>query len=216
MKKIVALIVILNIMFFLNGCSWIEGINIQGELHGGDPYYSGLELPAAFCSYRSEKRTFDIDDVTLTFYFGGHFNYSEDGYEHPLYDYPDGYDIFMKNDSGKEIFIRHSTDNFVSEKYYARLIWDKEKKEFIDIEYNYSENITIPKELFSNESGIIYFYLMGDNILYPNNQYGITGVTIYYIKSDNKILLFADKSSMEKYNKILLFTDEFSIKNKEK
>lgn len=35
-------------------------------MRGGAPHYSGLELPAALCSYRNEKQTFDVDDAVIT------------------------------------------------------------------------------------------------------------------------------------------------------
>ncbi len=55
-------------MFF---CSLIKILKKFEELPkkscgGGAPHYSGLELPAALCSYRNEKQTFDVDDAVIT------------------------------------------------------------------------------------------------------------------------------------------------------
>ena len=61
----------------------------------------------------------------------------------------------------------------------------------LDLEYNYSEKITIPKELFINETGIITFNIYAEVF----NENGVSGASygasqpIYYKVTGNKVEL---------------------------
>ncbi|MBQ9760358.1 MAG: hypothetical protein IJW16_03295, partial [Clostridia bacterium] len=87
----------------------------------------GDESLCITCAYKSDKTVFDIDDVTLTFYYGGDFYDSlelelEKGYNIPWFE------LYFKDENGKKYFIRRVEENLVSEKYRMTYVRDQEKQ----------------------------------------------------------------------------------------
>ena len=65
---------------------------------------------------------------------------------------------------------------------------------FININYNYSEIITIPKEIFTKQSGRIEISIWGEYWKKSDHPYiGITGIPIDYEINDGKVKLIRPK-----------------------
>ena len=105
------------------------------------------------CAYSSEKRVYDVDEVSVEFFYGfanvGSIETVRKSFDIPCFD------LYISNDSGERILIESVQENFISEKY--RVTRKLRNGKTIGYSYNYSETYTIFKELFTNECGIIYF-----------------------------------------------------------
>ena len=146
------------------------------------------------CAYKSDKNEFDIDDVTLDFFYGGIYPSGVDlanGASYPSFElyFTDEKDNKMNH----KIFVKRVEENFVSEKYRCFQNYD-ETNHTVSIKYNHSETITIPKEIFTEDTGLIRFQVYGINInaIEPKVE-AITGVNIFYKKIDQKIILSSKK-----------------------
>lgn len=192
------LLILTALCLCLSGC----GQNVEPEkdqgLESGFYFPYGLsEIGVWHAACRSEKSVFDINDVTLTFYYGDDFGYEEDletYREHSFtYEY---YELYFANDNNKKILIRHVDEDFVSEKHRCKYRWN-ESGEVTEIIFNHSEELTIPKELFTKEKGIVYFYVTGwgtagrligtEKETYRTKT--ISDIPIYYEKDGNTIKL---------------------------
>ena len=146
------------------------------------------ETSPYFAAYKSDKTEFDIDNVTLEFFYGG--NYSpeiEFELEHGS-NYP-WFDIGFKNDEHDRVLIKRVEENFVSEKYRCRVILS-ENRETYEVKYNHSETITIPKEMFTKETGIIWFLTYGENPRDFEPKYqSLAGTYIHYKIVGDKVFL---------------------------
>ena len=147
----------------------------------------GCETSIFQCAYKSDKTVFDIDNVTLDFYYGGYYNPSVE-YELIFTDIP-SFELYFEDDGGEKYYIKQVEENFISEKYNCEFIDNGEY--IIDIIFNYSESITIPKEIFTKDSGYIYFTIYGKNVRNHNPQTElITGIGFYYkVIGGGKVLL---------------------------
>ena len=127
---------------------------------------------------KSDTNEFDIENVVLTFSWGFTI---PDSYSYSVYE------ISFVNDENKEVIIRQVEDDLNSEKYSVSIYTDPESKNS-QIQYNYSEDIKIPAELFSKDKGEITFCICvpDDAIsMYVTLNY----ITLIYKKSDDKIIL---------------------------
>ena len=122
-----------------------------------------------FCAYRSNKREFNISDVTLTFYYGGVGGMNCSAFR-----------LYFENENGDVYLIKkirnHNPDDYkVHVEGYT--MWDSHR------EFNYCENITIPKELFVNDSGYIFFGLdvtWSTNDLINENEWANGDLEVIY------------------------------------
>lgn len=144
-----------------------------------------------FCAYRSHTDKFDIHSVTLNFYYGGYY---PNGIEYALekeQSYP-SFDLYFVNDEGNRYFVKHVEENFVSEKYNCEIVYD-DNRYIYKIKYEHSETLTIPAELFTKQSGMIWFEVDGENILALDSENGknssIAKICIFYEVIDGKIVL---------------------------
>ena len=146
------------------------------------------EAPSLYCAYKSDKTEFPIDDVTLDFYYGGYYY---QGVEYELentHDIP-SFELYFQDDYGGKFFIKRVEENFVSEKYSCDIVYD-ENWYVTEVKFNHSETITIPQEIFTEESGIIYFSVFGTNQREPEPQNKvITGIGFYYKVVGEKVQL---------------------------
>ena len=166
------------------------------------------QLPQFLCAYKSNKREFDINDVTLTFYYGGHYwNYSQNGTK---LDCSEGleclsFELRFENDKGDVHLIKKVEENFISDKYnitYESKIYNFLLFAYVDtiLTYSHKEEIEIPKELFVEESGCIVFGIYSDEYVYIYDRehieetmdcdfYQIAAISIFYKKVGDKIIL---------------------------
>ena len=135
-----------------------------------------------FCAYKSDKREFDINDVTLIFYYG-----CTKGITCP------SFKLYFENKNGdiyliKEVRDPNPDDYKVNLEYKETLFFNTYEKVF-----NYSESITIPKELFVNDSGVILFNVAItwsiDDLINESEWDNITRAAIYYKVKDNTVIL---------------------------
>ena len=184
LRTIGMLLIVVVFLSYALGCS-------QKGLEKGFASYGG-EQNNIRCAYKSDTRRFDINNVTLTFYYGSIF--SEDilfQLEDGGIDYSEGFDIYFKNDKGDKILVKSIHENFVSEEYRITFGYDNNDKSYTKYRFNHSETLTIPKELFSDMSGRIDFYLYGRNTKEKNSEKtAFCSTSVYYGKStENKVVL---------------------------
>ena len=158
-------------------------------LESGFEASNGEEINFFQAAYKSDKIIFDIEDVTLTFYYGGFYYSGAEDVRESIYNIP-SFDMYFTDDYDNKILMKTVEENLVSDKYNYELIYGNfwRRSEFI---FNHSEFITIPKEMFKEDRGVIYFSIMGTNILEPNPTYEwIAGEPICYKKiCSDKIIL---------------------------
>ena len=138
-----------------------------------------------YCGYRSDKTEFDIDDVTLEFFFG-YPSYASQGDKREIYeDY--FYICFINEADGSEIIVKKVEETLFSEKY--EVIMDDDEPYKIE-RYNHSEMLTIPKELFINDKGRIKFRIKLDGRKnYPYATQLFCYRYVYYKVEGDKVVL---------------------------
>ena len=156
--------------------------------NGFKPSSSDADPPPNYCAYKSDINEFDIDDVTLDFFFGGYY---PSGVEHELShsrNYPT-FDLYFVDDDGNSFFVRRIEENFVSEKYSCEVVYD-ENWYITEIKYNYSEQITIPSDVFTKENGQVTFEIRSVHANDIESEMRcITGIKIFYQVSNGKVIL---------------------------
>ena len=191
-KSIGGMLILITLFFTFTSCDETNTELDDGLKVGFE--YSGDESPAFIAAYESDTRVFDIDDVTLTFYYGHIFGKTEEEVEHYRnhgVNYP-SFDLYFEDENGTRYLIRHIDENFVSTKYHCTWVVD-DSWNITDIDYNYSETITMLKELFVKEKGWISFSIYGTNVnSFERQEERITGVSIYYIKSGDLVTLYSN------------------------
>ena len=169
--KIMLVVLLLTSALTLTACIEKEGLEAGFEWdHAeiGNRY---------FCAYKSHKKEFDINDVTLTFYYGG-----SHGIE-------DSFGLYFENEKG-DVYLIKKIENHNPDDY--KMEWEGmyERKVF-----SHFEVITIPKELFVDDSGYIWFFLGREYIIDSNNNsskidtLGGGAIRVDYKKSGDMIIL---------------------------
>lgn len=193
-KRIIAIAVMATMIlsvFALAGCQK-EGEYVDKELKAGFEVRANSDVsPADYCAYSSDISEFDIDNVSIDFYYGSFFNISiqnelEHGRNYPYVE------LFFENESAstqEPYFIKKTTDSYTSEKYRCEAIVD-ENGNIIGIDFNHHEELTIPKELFIGKTGKISFLVRAKNINDSQEEARyISGIYIYYKVTGNKVIL---------------------------
>ena len=174
--------------------------NTDNEKENGENSDEGLksdfassdEMSFFFVAYQSDKKEFDINDVTLEFSYGGRFIHHPDG---TVCQYSESYpyfDIYFTNEDGGKIFVKRVEENFVSEKYNCKLILD-ENRDIVDVEFNHSEILTIPKEIFTREKGIIWISFYGENVSRDPVKYDWFAGTYIHYKVEGDMVYLSTK-----------------------
>ena len=162
--------------------------SVGAVLESGFKKSDDCETPLFHCAYRSDKTEFDIDDVTLDFYYGGWFTNLGIEYDLQLYNFPT-FEIYFTNDAHDRCFVKRVEENLVSEKYRCKFI-DDDDWNATEIIFNHSESITIPREIFTENEGVIYFaiYSKNANHTVPEVEW-IAGKAIFYKIIGEKVIL---------------------------
>jgi len=106
--------------------------------------------PPHYCAFSSDKTEFDLDDVTLTFYFGHGYNNligSEPLFAKSIF-------VGISDKSNLKIFHMLYSHEFFTNHY----IVTQNKDNYYKLAYNHSEIITLPREYFSKDKGSINFW----------------------------------------------------------
>ena len=185
--KLIARVMLVVLLFA--GALNLAGCGNKGLEAGFDTTGIGGcdDAPIFKCAYKSDVTEFDIENVTLRFYYGGFYELFETATEQYL-SYP-VFELYLFNDANPEdkILIKRVEENLISEKYRAYITTEKFKQ---IVKYNHSEDVTIPKEIFIDESGLIWFSVNGQNVLdsYSTDE-TLCIIGVYYSKIENKIIL---------------------------
>ncbi|HIU81384.1 MAG TPA: hypothetical protein IAB11_02720 [Candidatus Ornithoclostridium faecavium] len=180
-KKILLFSLIIALTITLCACT------DQG-LRGGylaDDENNTDELPLIRCGYMSDKTTFEITDVTLTFCYG---------VAGPVYSWPNDYfNSFTTN----KVVIQFRTDDETV--YECKTIDDtlfSEKYEIFKDKKGVPEEFTIPAEAFNEETGVVMFDVIQYGIKQGETEWeeierGITG--IHYRKNNRNTVELSNK-----------------------
>ncbi len=94
-------------------------------------------------AYESDISIFDINNVTLTFYFGNRFYSTDSIYK------SESYSIYFQHENGKSYLVKTVNEDLTDEKYaIGELSYNG---------YSHNEKIRIPSEFFTENSGVIFF-----------------------------------------------------------
>ena len=192
LARVMLLVLLLSSVLNLAGCSndWLEINNNEGIEWGLKS--SGLrreEVNLVSVAYNSDKKEFDVNDVTLTFFYGVGIDLSVEHMREGCMNYP-VFELYFCNDENTHILVKHVEENLVSEKY--RVVYSRERWWSRSVKvFNHSEELTIPQGLFSKDFGSICFYISAINIVeeYEKEPRPIAAAAVYYKKIDNKIIL---------------------------
>ena len=148
-------------------------------------------------AYKSDISQFDINNVTLTFYYGVACEDDIEYVRETIFNYPN-FELYFYNDEQTHILARRVEENLVSEKYR----WTGRSSRRI---FNHSEELTIPKELFTKETGVISLGLFGaDTRMNEEEPRELNSIDIYYKKDGDKIILSSEEFS-EWWEKFIIY-----------
>lgn len=201
-KSVCVILIILTVFASVTGCDFLTNIikdnsddaNNQSTnkyqsfgLKSGFSDSGGCEASPFLCAYKSDKTEFDINDVTLDFYYGVFFLEDEEYERENTFDIP-SFDLFFLNEKGK-VLVKHVDENLISEKYKISFIYD-ENLQVIDTVFNHCETFTVPKEVFVKDKGSITFAIYGTNVreYEPEYRCKVSKVIYYKINGDKVIL----------------------------
>ncbi len=160
---------------------------------------TGCVSPPGRTAYKSDKNILSIDNAKLTFYYGSCWALNSDG---TIYKDVESmscpyFYLYFKNDDGDKYTIRRVDEEWMSVDYlinYKVDRWiDEDGNECYKNSYEYlhSEEITIPRELFTKETGYIIFDVETDH--YPGSLLlSVKSCCIYY-KLDGDYVILSDK-----------------------
>lgn len=143
-------------------------------------------------AYKSPKSTFNVDEVTLTVSFGSLWaKYGPEDCDVPEYD------IYFKEHSeyvDESIYtLKTVRKQFFSEEYCINRVVDGGEDWDYHYEFNHTEQITIPKELFTESEGIICLMIggtkIGGNMSYQNGYMILAGTDIKYQLKGTEVIL---------------------------
>ena len=181
-SKIGIFVIVLS-MLSTTGCQFIVSKFKSNESNGLEYGYTMPnrgEGTIVDCAYKSDKKEFDINDVTLIFSYGTHYFPGIDNF--PTFEL-----WFGNEDDG--VLVKKVEENLVSEKYSIEFIRHKDQG-ILEIVYNHSEMLTIPSELFKNETGFVMFAVRAADINAKNPEVETLGLcVIYYKKSGDTVTL---------------------------
>ena len=169
LRRVLLLILILSLA--LTGCG-------QGDA-GIDTFTSPAGWYSVTADAKSPMSIFDINDVTLTFYFGQSMSSS---LEHEL---EDGTNLgcaylYFENDDGERSFIRKTEDPITSETHRSWHDYDGIRT------YRHSEILTIPAELFNKQIGEVRFEVAAVDNRSENKDPSVhTRVRLFYRKTND-------------------------------
>ena len=149
-------------------------------------------------AYKSDTDQFDINNVTLTFYYGVACEDDIEYVRKTRFNYPN-FELYFYNDEQTHILARRVEENLVSEKYRC---WIGRGSRMV---FNHSEELTIPKELFTKETGVICLGLYGADARTNEEEPKLLNlIEIYYKKDGDKITLSSEEFS-EWWEKFIIY-----------
>lgn len=162
------------------------GINSGFGLGFEEKYYM------AYAGIKSGNSEFDVNNVALDFSFGARF--ADDIEEEKQYGLNiEQVKLYFINDEGDEVFMRKTDDNFTYESYRLTFLSEPQVDDHMNLVYAHTESLTIPSQLFYNDSGTIYFEVRGRNLNDGNSTQSevICGTGVRYYRTGDNIRLAA-------------------------
>ena len=168
-----------------------------------------IRLSPAYADLVADKTVFDIDNVTVDFYYGflwyPEIEYHiEEGSIYPYVDMSFEYNPVKSNkmpDLTQTVsFPLKRVEDIMTEKYRCESVF-KDEVELYNTEYNHYETLTIPKELFEKDDGYVFIKIYYTGI---NNVTGLDLILhakagFYYVKqSDNTIKIYRSARHVNK------------------
>ena len=189
-SKIGIFVIVLS-MLSTTGCQFIVSKFKSNESNGLEYGYTMPnrgEGTIVDCAYKSDKKEFDINDVTLIFSYGTNYSPEIDITLKDYFSFPT-FELWFCNEDNDTVLIKKVEENLISEKYRCYYTYTTEY-EYVHREFNHSENITIPYNLFTNEKGYVIFGVCAANIIEKNPEVETLGLcVIYYKKSGDTVTL---------------------------
>lgn len=188
------LLILLTLLLLVTGCEQ-PAQNPDGDASSDDAGLEvgfkstagGCEMPNFEIAYRSPKAKFDIDDVTLEFFFGGYYPSNLEGYLER--ESIPSFEVCFMDERGKKIVVQLVDENLIAEKYRCTLVYDENRK-FVEKTFNHSETLTVPKEIFLKETGYFYFQIRRPFSDEPDSlKQVIAGKCIHYKKAGDTVTL---------------------------
>ena len=172
--RVMLLVLLLTSALNYTACGWSFS-NLLSE-EPGDGLWIGFkwknhDFGEYRCACTSDKREFDINDVTLIFYYGSEKEIQCNSFELCF----ENEDIYLL----KEVTVYNPDDYII------------EFNEYNIREFTHFETITIPKELFVNNRGHILFYIREIKSGEEGASWG--GITLYYKLNGSTVLLSANE-----------------------
>ena len=185
-KTIGFILIVLTLISAITGCSQQEK-GLEGGFYPAEGMSNSM-----ICAFKSDKREFDVNDVTLTFCFGGCWSVSGVEFEREQRSYP-GFDLYFWN-KGQRYFIRHEPRDFVSDEFDYQEVKNEDGSK--RIHFNHSEQITVPKEIFNELTGGFAFVIYGINAKSTDQkEQKLASISIWYVYDTSRkvIKLYAKK-----------------------
>ena len=188
------LLILIALCLCLSGCGQntdTPPVNDEPEnetLEGGFTQGFAWWESSCRCAYRSDSRVFDINDVTLEFFYGIDYTGDLEWYLENSQNYP-WFELYFIDADGNKLLVKRVEENLVSEKYQCTT-YPRTDKPFLGVDFNYSETLTIPREIFNKESGVVTFCIKGDNARTAVEK--IVTLTLAYIQYEtdgDKVIL---------------------------
>ncbi len=179
---LVAVMLILSLL--LGGCSLFQTTGLEGGFRER-PTWFAQHIPNFKVAYKSDKREFDLDNVTMDFYYG-HLIPGVWMEETTFY-------IEFENGDKKILVKTINGDDFFNGEYTVD--WSTDTKSIFSFslyDYNHHETITIPRELFVGEKGSFRFQMSMKYLTEEGNgdyREGMAGVRLYYKVDGDKVIL---------------------------
>ncbi len=192
LAKVMLIIMILSVLI-LASCKR-DGLEagFKSSIHGCE------DVNLFSLAYKSDTNQFNISNVTLTFYYGGGYGDDIEYTRETTFNYPN-FELYFYNDEQTHILVRRVEENLVSEKYRC---WIGRGSRRV---FNHSEELTIPKELFTKETGVISLGLFGaDARINEEEPKLLSWINIYYKKDVDKITLSSEEFS-EWWEKFIIY-----------
>jgi hypothetical protein len=201
MKKTITifLTIILSFLFFY-GCAVKEPKVLQSGFYYKD---SDKEELSSYFAYESSIKAFETGEVSLNVYVG----LFSDSLSETDCEIPEGFSleiiVINKDDYSGSLnsetvqTVLNVITDFSNAYSYDYFIIDAKSGGYL-VHYNYCDRITIPSELFKDESGVLMLGYYSKRIIEAEEyEYGeVIAQELYYKVEDNKIFLASEKGDL--------------------
>lgn len=165
-----------------------ESDGAEGIRAGFEILNNCIDSTSFLIACESDTKEFDINNVQLIFYYGGLYPSGIESELENARNYP-SFEIWLSNNEEKRILVKQMEENLVSEKYSYNVIFNNEYN-VTEAAFNHSELITIPSELFTQNSGYVDFTIYSENILEEDSQFELLNyIRFHYERIEDTILL---------------------------